>query len=118
VTPPPATTDRPPSGSPSSAPGQQHDQLKLSGIGPGAGNKPSAPHPGLPRLRRCRALWRAGPGQAPACPQRCPEGPWRPRRSRVARAPSRSDAEGALCDTRSHSTSELIGLEGWLMPMV
>jgi hypothetical protein len=26
------------------------------------------------------------------------------------------DAAGALCDTRSHSTSELIELEVWLMP--
>ena len=35
-------------------------------------------------------------GQAPACPPRWPGGAVEARRSRVARAPSRSDAEGAL----------------------
>jgi hypothetical protein len=36
--------------------------------------------------------------------------------SRVGGAHRVSDAVGALCDTRSHSTSELIGLEVRPMP--
>jgi len=58
----------------------------------------------------CGGAARCG-GQAPGLPATLPGGAVEARRSRVARAPSRSDAAGALCDTRSHSTSELIRLE-------
>jgi hypothetical protein len=66
-----------------------------SRVRPGAVRiSPRCLHPPRP-VGVCWGAARDG-GQAPACPQSCPQGAVEARRSRVARAPSHSDAKGAL----------------------